>query len=200
MSLAKSQVKLAVVNDIGNRFDDMLEAAVGQQQQCLGAIGAAKQIRKNMETLAALASKDQSEGKIGKAMKEGELAVFALIKSYISRAMTACEATAANFESMKAIATGKVDAFKQSVSLMHKMHTSEATKVERILASVESGDAKMVGQDAVLTNPNADRPTGVKPDMNIKEQRLAEEAARKGNGEKNPDDMTPEELEAYLMQ
>lgn len=184
MSLSKSQMKLAVVNDIGNRFDDLLESATGQQQQCLGAKAAAGQIASNVKKLIGIVEQDFEKGDIETAIKDGDLAVLKLIKTYLSRAISACEATTDHFENLRQISVGKVEAYQQSVKLLKKMHDNEQTKIDQVIAAIETGSAQVDGPDVVLMD-NSVRPTGVRPVGTLKQQRLAEElASQKPNGKK----------------
>jgi hypothetical protein len=181
MSLVKSQIKLSVVGDVGNRLDDMLEGAVAQQQQCIGAKAAAAQIAGNIKKLVGVIEQDFEKGDIEKAIEEGPLAVLKVIKTYVSRGVGACEVTAEHFEQREQIATGKVQALQQSVQMMKKMHDSEQAKVANVLAALEQGDATVDGED-IVAMPGASRPTGVHPGKTIKQQRLAEQAAQAGEG------------------
>lgn len=175
MSIAKSQMKMAVVSDIGNRFDDMLEAANGQRQQSIGARAAAAQIAKNTRTLLATIEQDFEKGELEKVMGEGELAVRRLIKTYVSRTISACDVTTEHYANIGQIAAGKIEAFEQAVKLLKKEHDVEQSKVSSVLAAVDSGAAAVVGDDIMVATPGASV-AGAHPGRTLKQQRLAEAA------------------------
>jgi hypothetical protein len=178
MNVSKSQMKIAVINDLGSQFDDMLESAKGQQQQCLGAKAAAAQIASNIKKLISVIQQDFEKGDISKVMADGDLAVLGMIKTYVGRTISACEATSDHFRQQAQVVAGKVEAFDQSVKLMKKLLDREQLKVEQVLEAIESGDAEIDGSDIVMTQSGVKRPAGVRPGPTIKQQRLAEEGKK----------------------
>lgn len=185
MTLTKSQIKIAVMNDVGNRLDDMRESAMGQQQQSHGARAAAARISANIKKLIDVVQQDFDKGEIKKVIEEGELQVLKLIKTYVSRAANACEASSDYFESLAKNAAGKVEAMEQAVKMVQKIRDAEQKKMDAILAAVDSGAAQVDGGDVMMMDQSQLRPVGARPAKTIKQQRLAEAAAQRaapGNG------------------
>ena len=185
MTLTKSQIKIAVMNDVGNRLDDMRESAMGQQQQSVGAKAAAARISTSIKKLIDIVQQDFDNGEIGKAIADGELQILKLIKTYVSRAANACEASSDYFESLAKNAAGKVEAMEQAVKMVQKIRDVEQKKMDAILAAVDSGAAQVDGGDVMMIDQSQmRRPVGAKPGKTIKQQRLeaAAQQATKGNG------------------
>lgn len=178
MSIAKSKMKVAVVNDIGNQLDDMRESASDKMQQSIGAKTAAEQIWNNVRKISKSVGDDLDKGVIEKAISDGPLAVVKLIKEYIGRTAGSCEVTIEHFKNQETLAQGKVQAFSEAVKVLEKMKKQEEMKVMKVLAAVESGQAKLDGDDVVMVS-DGPRPPGVGPGPNIKQQRLAKEGTAK---------------------
>ena len=176
MTLTKSQIKIAVINDVGRRLDDMREAAIGQQHQTIGAKDAAAQISTNIKKLIKVIEQDFESGEISKVIEKGDLEVLKMIKTYFSRAESSCDITAQHFESLKKKASGKIEAFEQSVKLVKKMQDLEQAKVDVILAAVKSGEASVDDGDVMMISQSSVRPVGSHPGKTLKQQRLAQEA------------------------
>ena len=178
---AKTELKIAVVEDIGNDFDDLLEAAQGFHSQCLGAKKGVEMLADNVRTIADSVNKDSAAGKIATAMKEGELAVVGVIKSYLGRVLSACDATEGHFFTQKQITSGKIQALETVIKHLGKKRDTMRVKAERRLAqakaAVASGDAEIIDGELVMKRQSQHRPTGTHPGPTLKQERLAQAAA-----------------------
>lgn len=158
----KSEMKAAVLHEVGVKSEDMCEAARLDAARHEGGISALLAAAKQIAGLAAHVDRDMDEGAF--ASLEGPLAVAGAIKKYLSRAVAVVESGMKAEDNQRLVCEGRAQAFKLMVDNMKRLHDQEVekSKQRQALADGES----VVG-----------RPVGTHPGLSIKEQRLLEEAA-----------------------
>lgn len=156
----KGELKAAVVHDIGNKVDDMLEAARADAASKLGANVALLACSKKVAELAAHVDKDFESGAF-----EGlePPAIAQAIKKYITRACAVIDSGAEAAARARLVADGKIQMAELMVGNLRKIHDAELAK------SAARQQAEQV-KDAAPSD-------GGRPPLPLKERRLAEEKA-----------------------
>lgn len=188
----KVALSTSIINKVGSKVEEMIDTAEQTQWK---AVGARDALLKHVENLMAL-SKAADD-----AFDKEEIpdkASLDLIKAWLFKAIKATQNFADHFINVELSAIGESAGYKNTHDILQKMVMEIFNKSESVKSGIESGDIE-VGEDGEpIIRPGKPRPTGVHPGQTIKEQRLAEEAAKGGNGV-DLDAMTPEELEAHLL-
>jgi hypothetical protein len=157
----KSEMKAAVLHEVGAKSEDMCEAARLDAARHEGGITALLAAAKQIAGLAAHVDRDMDEGAF--ASLDGPLAVAGAIKKYLSRAVAVAESGMKAEDNQRLVCEGRAQAFKLMVDNLKKLHDQEMEKSK-------SRQAIATGEEVV------GRPMGVHPGLSIKEQRRLEEA------------------------
>lgn len=176
MNLNKAELKIAVLNEVGNVLDDQREAADRQLQQAIGAKAGLLAARRDLNSIFEAADRGVDEGAIP------DLEALALVKAWLSKAAASLEVKAKHFENVEIQTVGKVQQASLAVELLSKMHKGESDRVRNFMAQIESG-AIVIEDDGSLSQGDVTRRSvGIRPGQSIAAQRKAEEAAAKANG------------------
>lgn len=155
-SAEKGEVKVGAANELGCRFDDMLESLMKEGHQWEGAIAALRKAESAAVALSAHVDKEVDEGKL-------DLEQSKLVKLWLGRAAQATHNLFLNAQNQVLVTQGKVNGLTSVVALTKKYRDEEEMKVRVAVAQVESHKREPEGR----------------PGPTIKEQRLAEEASKK---------------------
>lgn len=161
----KGELKAAVVHDIGNKVDDMLESARADAASKLGANIALLACSKKVAELAAHVDKDFEEGLFNE-LTEPHLIAQA-IKKYITRACGVIDSGAEAAARARLVADGKIQMAELVVGNLKKVHDAELAK------SAARQAAEVQAEQAAIP------PNGGRPALPLKERRLAEEKVAK---------------------
>ena len=153
----KGELKAAVVHDIGNKVDDMLESARADAASKLGANIALLACSKKVAELAAHVDKDLEEGRLENLEPP---AIAQAIKKYITRACGVIDSGAEAAARARLVADGKIQMAELMVGNLKKLHDAELAK---------SKARQEVAQTEVAPS------NGGRPPLSLKERRLAEE-------------------------
>lgn len=154
MSLEKTKLRSAAMNEVGNRLDDVLEATKSEMHRAEGGMATATKALERSLQLTTLVDKDLDDGLI-------DIEGAKLAKGYLARVQSAMKSLVLEEEKRRNVAQGMV------------MGLDRAVKETKTMLDRE--DAKIVVPETV---PVAQRSVGGRPSGTIKEQRLAEEAEK----------------------
>jgi len=163
MGLDKSEVKLAILHNLGCKVDDMLEGVRHERFRAEGASRALVQATKAIRQLAELVDDDVDKERY-------ELPTAAKIKEYLDRAASLVESMASNARNQQLAGSGRTEAMDQVVKYLKKEYDLEEAKKQAFEAAVEEDEAE------ADVRPQ-ERAVGQRPGRTIKQQRLAEEEA-----------------------
>lgn len=167
MSILKTKLRKDIIEEFGNKLDDMLESA---ERGCFSHEGGAQALKEATKQIARLAEhvdEDIDDGVIGNLLEEGELKVGEYIKKWLTRAAMTCEGMALKMESQKLVFEGRADAMRAAVKYAKDEYDKSYKKINAYEEAVQSG----------LDPDEAERPqTDAKSDL---EARRAEAKARK---------------------
>lgn len=152
-SAEKGEVKVGAANELGCRFDDMLEALLKEGHQWEGAIAALRRAEAAVVALSAHVDKEVDEDKL-------DLEQAKLVKLWLGRAAQATHNLFLNAQNQVLVAQGKVNGLTAVVAATKKYSDEQAMQVRVAMAQVESRQREPEGR----------------PGPTIKEQRLAEAA------------------------
>lgn len=186
MNLAKSELKISVLNEVGNALDDQRESADKQLQQAIGAKSALVSAHKDLRSVFEAADRALDAGEIA------DLEGLTLVKTWLKKAGAALEVKAKYFENVEIQTVGKLQQAALAVDAVSKMHKAERERVRNFMAQIESGAIVVEDDGSLSMAEGARREPGVHPGQSIAAQRKAEAAAAKTNG-KGPE--TPSEAE-----
>lgn len=169
MGLDKSEIKRAVINELGASIEDALEQAKRNVYLSQGANIGLIQTIKNVEKLYHHVDRDVDEGKYNSC--DGPLVVAKLVKGYIQRAVAVLESGAISYEQRRLMAEGAVKAYEQNVAMTKKLYDIESQKIEMI-REVESEEL----QGSSSSNGRSGRRvTGIRPGATVKQRRMQED-------------------------
>lgn len=185
MNLQKSELKKAILNDLGNRFEDEKESLEKQVEQLAGAKSALLKMAKDIQLLHVHADKDLEDGKIS------DLETLKLVKLYVTRAIDACQNQARQCEVNEIRTRGRFEQADKQVRHLAKLIEDEDAKLRQLLAAIEDGSVVVdgdeiaaagsseIGSDTPSRPPPGNvvpmrRPVGVRPGMSIAAQRKLE--------------------------
>lgn len=156
MSVEKSEVIIAVLEDIGARAEDQLEAFKAEEQRIAGAVDAYRAGQAAVTTLLGHVDKDLESSQLDEAHA-------AVVKRYVERAVQMLSNLALRAEGQRFMAGGQVAAQRKVVSGLDKRRQEEQAKLQK------ERERSAAIETAIET---ATPVTGT-----IKQQRQAEEAA-----------------------
>ena len=170
-NLEAVKAKVAVTGDLGETYDQMLEAA---EREAYGREGAEKILQAASKLVLKLhehVDKDHEAGEIPK----GELQIVGYTKKYVTRASECLLNLAKKMEAEKYVAHGKVAALKPAVALVQRHHDSANAVAKQLEAALEEarGESKPAA-DQRSTLRGVSRQTGQHPGPSPLEKRRAE--------------------------
>jgi len=182
MSLLKSEARIAAVNELGSRLDDVLEVASKDLQKEEGAVTALRNAVSALENLMKVVSKDLDD-------KLVDLETQVVIKKYVDRARSIVASMAASAENSRQAQVGKISAFEHAVGIAKKYRDEEFRKFSAMKVAIEKNlEADAPGESQNLAEaPDGEqvrRPVGVRPPPPIKMQRLIADAIAESNSSK----------------
>jgi hypothetical protein len=184
--MEKGEIKAATVQELGLKFDDMLESAQKEVARNEGAKLAMLGASKKVGELVAHVDKDMDEGAFSDL--DGPLAIAAAVKKYVIRACGVLDSGAVSAENHRLIGHGKILAFEQMISNMKKVHDLELDKVKQRREAAQEVASGAASNDR-------SRPVGSSPGKTLKEQRQQEAAPSavpaKSNGGSPPVRLAP---------
>ena len=172
MSIDKSVLKIAFLEDYGNKFDDLLEGARANLYRVEGSKVFGKLVQ---ERFAALQTRQQKMTETGDcSLEEADR----INKNY-QTCINLLTHTMQNLDTDLAQARGRVIQLEEVVKLLKKDCDNESAKKSALSKAfetgavvVEDGPANGVGDSA---SPGH-RPVGLRPPTGLKAQRFAQEA------------------------
>ena len=135
MTIAKAEIKIGTINDLGNKLDDELEVAVQVVERAAGSAAALKQAKSKLAGLYAHIDQDIDEGKI----PEEPLAVAKYAKSYVQKAIGVLDNMAITADVAKIRAEGKLEGLRVALGVAKKDMDAEKAKLAGLLTALEEG-------------------------------------------------------------
>jgi len=133
----KSRIKISMLGELGNKFDDMVEGAEREYHEASGAAAMLKIVRARLPQITKAVKADTESGTLKKAMDEGELAV----QKYIIKQLTRCDDMIENLmmtaEHKKISSEGSILQAKRTVEFVKKDYDKESTKLEEFKANTD---------------------------------------------------------------
>lgn len=158
MSFEKAKLKAQVIHSVGAEIEDLLESSVQGLHEQQGAARALTEAAKRISQTVGQIDRDMEAGKI--SLSEADLA-----KNYINQCVGIVKNAQTGAASAMVKQQGKIDALKNCVSLLEKMHASEVQK------------ANLIMQEEKNSKTTRGRPVGIHPGPSIKERRNSEASA-----------------------
>ena len=169
MSVSKSELKLALIQELGCSADDDLEAAERDGLRATGRIQAAGMLEHEVTKIIAKLDSDMDSD----SPPFPDLETQKKAKFYLGACLAACATARKQGDNLRLQMEGKVMAFKHTVKRMQKISEMEQGKIDATLAIA-----------AAIADPDSDsdielrsRPVGVHPGPSIAAQRRAEALA-----------------------
>ncbi len=135
MTLAKAEIKIGTINQLGNQIDDALEEAAHLVDQAAGAASALRQAQKKLKGLYGHVDEDVDEGK----MPDDPLLVAKYAKGYIQKAMGILDNLSTSADITRVRAEGKLEGLKASLGIAKSEMDAEKVKLVALRAAVEEG-------------------------------------------------------------
>lgn len=177
MSLFKSEIKRATINEMGALAEDTMEQAKKDYHLAHGASVGLGQVRKKIEGLAKHVDQDLDDGNLDMS---SPLEIASYIKKYLQRAVAVVNSDAMSYEQRMLMAQGASMAFERYVGTTKKLFDLETQKIEKL---------KEVEAEEEETSPGSNgryrRVAGVRPGIPVKQRRIAEDQTRL-TGETSP--------------
>ena len=167
MSLEKTELRMKVIDEIGQKVDDMLSTAKTKSLEWQGAVDSLGAAQKNLQSIMPYVDKDLEDGKFDNLEP---LQIAQLLKNQVTRCMGALLTMEEHAKTQRAKSQGKEEAHKAVFDFATNMVKSELAKMERMKALLASEDP-IIGA--------APRRPGEGPGPSLKERRLQEEAQEK---------------------
>jgi len=174
MNPQKSELKQAILHELGCDLDDTLEEATKRANGHTGARGALRLAAKNAQAIAEVVDAELKSGKLAeRCAEDGEgpldpVLVAKYAKLQITRVVDGLDIASQSERNREIMAQGEVAALKSVVALIQKRHTLEAAKLEAFNRAIAEGAIQLEEDGA---------PSGARPGPSIAAQRKAEEAA-----------------------
>lgn len=157
MGVEKSELKLAVLENLGCKSDDILESVERELHRAEGAIQALSLGSKAVRQLAQLVDDDLDKERY-------DIETATKVKEYLDRAGTLLDSMAQKATNQRMTGAGRVEMATQFVQFLKKEHDLEALKKKSFEIRDEDDDSP------------SSRPVGQRPAPSIKQQRLEEQA------------------------
>ena len=155
MGLDKSDIKLAMLHELGTKFDDLLEGIHVERQRAEGAAAALIQAAKAVTQVATLVDNDVDKDRY-------DLETATKIKEYVARCAALLDSMALASRNQKMANLGRVEGMSLAVKIIKKEHDSETVK------QISMDEAAEEAADIV------DRIIGQRPPPTLKQRRQAE--------------------------
>ena len=178
--LDKSEVKQAVLHDVGCDADDWLEAARKGSAGFEGAKHALREAAKHVQQIAEVIDQDIENGKLEKL--DGPLQIAAYAKKQITRAVDSLTVASLNYGNRQMASQGEIAAYERVLKYLEGKRQEEGAKIERLRQALASGEIQ-IEEDGTLSqggNGQGAHLPGVRPSQGIAAQRRAEQDAEKG--------------------
>lgn len=143
-AMNKGELKALIINDIGNKAEDMLEAAKAEYSRHRGGSVALLACSRKIAELASYVDRDLEEG-LFKEFENPHL-VAQLIKRYISRAVGVADSLAGLEAGATHTASGKVQMAESVVRSLKKEHDA-AVLLAKQGAQVDEVTSELTMQD-----------------------------------------------------
>lgn len=166
MSLEKSELKKAVLNDVGADVEDMLESAQAQLAEHRGAKRSLRETAIKLGAVSKAIDDELDQGKLD-AIGPEPLKLAAYAKQQVQRCIETLLGASKHEENLELASQGAISVTKAMMARVLKKVELETTK-QQALAATDSEEA--VSQ--------RDRATGQRPAPSIAAQRKAEEATQ----------------------
>lgn len=178
MSIEKSKVKVNVINELGNKFDDMLDRFKQDSMRYEGAKSGLKQAAKAIEGLTGHVDRDIKEDKYS-------IEVAAHVKKYIMHAIGILDNLATTAEISYHRTLGSIEATNTTIRVAKNMMDVENNKIiaqESAVANEEDYGESLVPRATGMHpgNPLADinNRRNVSKDLNTEESKEETTAAQ----------------------
>jgi hypothetical protein len=158
VGVQKSEIKMAVAHELGNGFDDALEAA---NRDCYRWDGAKTSLKKAVTAIEGLVEHAKRDLDAETLTDEQ----YVLVRKWLQRSAEVIRNLNAQAEIKEQRAHGRVEAFKTVVKITKKVYDDESNKRDALLEQPDSDE----------TRPVPERPVGMCPQNTIAERREAEE-------------------------
>lgn len=190
--------KVSVTGDIGEALDERLSALMDEVQQKYGAHAALQEfVKTKADSLAVAVDKAKKEGGIDKLLKEpgwADLPADVQVARYAKRVIDQMKGMLLNFaqvqKNLELVASGKVVATKDALTIVSRHHTNNAAQVQQLLAAEQEAAESAVAEDQAKSESAPDESTlnrhRPKPHGTLAERR-AEAAADRAASAKEPE-------------
>lgn len=178
MNPMKSEVKLAVLKDLSERFGEFVVQSEREQMVCVGAKNALVHARKEISHLLSELDKDMDDG----TLKVEQLQA---VKRRVMRTDGGLENLALKNEMDSVRMIGRAEAFRMSVKFLQKQFDEERSRLQAVLNSLESEGVE----------PTAEAASEQQRPISLAQQRKAEEASAEPSNEQTsaaPTETPPE--------
>ena len=162
--MEKAVVRSAAIFELGEKFEDKLEAKVANINIAKGAAAALSEAQKSIEAISGHVDKDLDDGKI-------DLEQAKLIKQWIMRCQYTAISLQKSAENKVFIAEGQAQALREIIDQTKKFYDVEQAKIPK----EEDIEEQKAESDA---NEDSPKKTGRKP--SIKSQRQAKAKKKSG--------------------
>lgn len=149
MNLSKSEMKMAVAQDIGKQFAEREDALSAEVRKLEGAQAGLKQASDKLESVKAFYQKEVNDGGFEEANLE-----------MVMKAIDRCKGVLFNLaelaQAQKLVKQGEAQEAKKSMDLIEKIFTDEKLRVESVLKAIEDGEVPDAGEVRPVNSAAAD--------------------------------------------
>ena len=137
-NLESLKAKVDVTGDLGETYDQMLQAAEREAHGREGAEQILKTAAKLVLKLHEHVDKDFEAGELPKQ----ELQIVSYVKKYVTRASECLQNLASKMEAEKLVANGKVAALRPAVDLVQRHHNSAVAVYKQVETELKETNGK----------------------------------------------------------
>lgn len=139
MTIAKTLIRKDVINEFGNKLDDMLEACERTAYGHTGGKAALVQAIKVINALCLEVDHDIESGRFEEAMEAGTLKMAEYVKRWILRAGGSCENLATKEEVQMVLAQGRAEGLRAALKYAKDEHVRAEEQLKRYNAVIAAG-------------------------------------------------------------
>jgi outer membrane biosynthesis protein TonB len=191
MGVEKAELKKAVLEDMGVKADDRLDALTAELYRTDGGAKALKSAGEGLgRDVFARLRKELDEGKIDADQAKH-------VDRYINTCINFLTHLARRAAGQVPVMQGRVDEATEAVRRIKKDVDAEVAKIQAIQIAEAAGEIRATGGGGheVVSSPSRGpqrRPVGVRPGGSLKAQRAAEGAAETQEGASEGEGLTPD--------
>lgn len=180
----KSEITIRAITGLGNKFEDLLEAAKLEISRLEGMKSAISHVNKMLENQSSAADSEHSQGQVGLDAKE-------YAKKHLGKCLSMLKNNLTQVDASTQVAKGKVSALETVIKESHQVVQAEQRKLDAYEDSLINDNGEFAG-------PAYRRPAGIRPSDPMADRRSDPGAVKDANtpSANVPGEISPESTPA----